>query len=371
VSQQWTKELEEFHEELLSVNLGPLWADISWMNTIEPTPKAVPYLWKSELIMSYLERAETLLEVGTGSAERRAVYLINPGMKHLEPRGWGGATQTLYAAVQAVKPGEIAPSHRHTATALRFVLKGQGGFGRVGGEEITFEPGDYLITPSWIWHDHTNKGNETVFWMDCLDTPFIVAMDVSFTEFHPDVQQPLFVQQDYSSKRYQGGMVRPISDRKPHPAPLGRYKWGLTKPALEGMKETPVDPVDGYAVEYINPSTGKDADGRIGARMQLLPPGFKGKAHRHVHSNVYCVYKGQGYTVMNGVRFDWKEGDFFVIPPWTWHEHVNTSDTEDAFLFSTNDLPILEAFNFERQEDYKQNDGHQIIEKVFEPVMPK
>jgi len=90
-----------------------------------------------------------------------------------------------------------------------------------------------------------------------------------------------------------------------------------------------------------------------------------------VHSNVYCVYKGQGYTVMNGVRFDWKEGDFFAIPPWTWHEHVNTSDTEDAFLFSTNDLPILEAFDFERQEDYTQNDGNQPIQDVFKPIMPK
>ncbi|MET3289787.1 UNVERIFIED_CONTAM: gentisate 1,2-dioxygenase [Brevibacillus sp. OAP136] len=367
---EWTKDLEEFHQELESVNLGPLWAHIKWMNTIEPKAKAVPYLWKSELIHSYLERAEKLLEVGTGSAERRAVYLVNPGMKHLQPNGWGGATHTLYAAVQAVKPGEIAPSHRHTATALRFVMKGKGGFGRVDGEEITFEPGDYLITPTWSWHDHTNKGDETVFWMDCLDTPFIMAMDVSFTEFHPDSQQPILVQSDFSSKQYQGGMVRPISDRKPKNIALGRYRWGLTKGALEGMRELPIDPVDGYAVEYINPSSGKDANNRIGARMQLLPAGFQGKAHRHVHSNVYCVHKGQGYTIMNGVRFDWKEGDFFAVPPWTWHEHVNISTTEDAFLFSTNDLPILEAFDFERQENYQKNNGNQEVTEVFLPILP-
>jgi len=367
---QWTKELEEFHKELESVNLGPLWADIGWMNTIEPKPKAVPYLWKSELIHTYLERAEELLMVGTGSAERRAVYLINPGMKDLKPRGWGGATQTLYAAVQAVRPGEIAPSHRHTATALRFILKGKGGFGRVGGEEITFEPGDYLITPTWVWHDHTNRGDETVYWMDCLDTPFIVAMDVSFTEFHPDVQQPLLVQPDFSSKKYQGGMVRPIRDRKPHPVALGRYTWTSTKAALDGLRETPADPFDAYTVEYINPSNGRDANNRIGARMTLLPPGFRGRAHRHVHSNVYCVYKGRGYTVMNGVRFDWKEGDFFVVPPWTWHEHANASDAEDAWLFSTNDLPILEAFDFEREEEYAENGGHQPVRDVFLPILP-
>jgi len=124
----------------------------------------------------------------------------------------------------------------------------------------------------------------------------------------------LLVPDDYSSRRYQGGMVRPITDREPKSVPLGRYKWDLTKRALDGLAEFEPDPIEGYAIEYINPSTGKDADGRIGARMQQLPPAFQGKAHRHVHSNIYHVHKGQGYTVMNGERFDWSEGDFFVIP---------------------------------------------------------
>lgn len=368
---EWTKELQDFHAELDSVNLGPLWAHIHYMNSIEPLSKPIPYLWKSELIEHYLNRAETLLDVGTGSVERRAVYLVNPGMKDLNPIAWGGATQTLYAAVQAIKPGEIAPSHRHTATALRFIMKGKGGFGRVDGEKITFEPGDYLITPTWCWHDHTNMGDETVLWMDCLDTPFIMAMNVSFTEFYPEKQQPLLVPDDYSSRCYPGGMVRPISDRQPKNVALGRYKWGLTQQALGGLAEFDPDPVEGYAIEYINPSNGKDANDRIGARMQMLPPKFQGKAHRHVHTNIYHVHKGQGYTVMNGTRFDWSAGDFFAIPSWTWHEHVNISDTEEAYLFSTNDLPIMEAFNFERIEDYQINGGHQAIHDVFQPILPK
>lgn len=367
---EWSNELKTFHEELDQVNLGPLWASIHHMNSIEPVAKPIPYLWKKELISHYLTRAETLLKVGTGSVERRAVYLVNPGMKDLKPVAWGGATQTLYAAVQAVNPGEIAPPHRHTTSALRFVMKGKGGYGRVNGEKITFEPGDYLITPDWSWHDHTNEGDEPVIWMDCLDTPFTMAMNVSFTEFHPENQQPLLVPDDYSSRRYQGGMVRPISDRTPNSVALGRYKWDLTKRTLDGLAEFEPDPIEGFAIEYINPSTGKDANGRIGARMQQLPPEFKGKAHRHVHSNVYHVHKGHGYTVMNGVRFDWSEGDFFVIPSWVWHEHVNTSDNEDAYLFSTNDLPIMEVFDFERVEEYQPNNGHQEVVDIFKPLTP-
>lgn len=364
----FSKELQQFHERLEEQNLGPLWASIHDLNTIEPKAKPIPYLWKRELIERNLEEAEHLLEVGNG-LDRRALFLINPGMKDLKPVGWGGATQTLYAAVQAVRPGEVAPAHRHTTTAVRFVMKGQGAYGRVNGEKFAFEPGDYLITPTWTWHDHTNLGNETVYWMDCLDSPFTMYLNVCFTEFYPEKQQKLLVPDDYSTKRYQGGMIRPISDREPSIAPLGRYKWDFTKKGIEGLSQFAPDPYDGFAMEYINPSNGKDANDRIGARMQMLPPKFSGKAHRHVHSNVYHVYKGSGYTIMNGVRFDWSEGDFFALPAWTWHEHVNVSAADEAWLFSTNDLPIMEAFGFERVEAYEENGGYQPIKEIFQPLI--
>lgn len=366
-----SKELKEFHEKLEKQNLGPLWSSIHLLNTIEPKAKPIPYLWKKELIEENLKTAEQLLEVGTGAAERRAVFLINPGMKDLQPVGLGGATQTLYAAVQAVKPGEIAPPHRHTTSAARFVMKGYGGRGTVDGERITFEPGDYLITPDSCWHDHTNVGDETVWWMDCLDIPFTLYMNVCFTEFYPAKQQPTTVPDDYSSRRYQGGMVRPVSDRKSKNVALGRYKWGQTVQALDGLSEFEPDANDGYIVEYINPSNGKDANVRIGARMQKLPPGFRGKAHRHVHSNVFHVHKGQGYSVINDVRFDWSAGDFIALPSWAWHEHVNTSESEDAYLFSINDLPIMEVLNFECEQDFVENNGHQNITGVFQPIIPE
>ncbi|MFB5195413.1 cupin domain-containing protein [Neobacillus sp. KR4-4] len=365
--QQWTPELLDFHQELKDKNMGPLWASV--FSAHQPKPRAVPYLWKKRQILEALDKAKELLEVGTGSIDRRAIYLINPGMKHLEPHGWGGATQTLYAAVQALNPGEIAPSHRHMTSALRFIMEGQGASGIVNGVKYHFEPGDYVITPEWCWHDHVNEGDETVLWMDCLDIPFTSALTSSFFELYPQEQQPVEFPDDYGTKRYAGGMVRPISDRKPSPAPLGRYTWDLTKQALEGQSDLAPDPFDGFAVEYINPSTGKDANGRVGARMQKLPIQYRGKAHRHMHSSVYHVHKGSGYTVMNGVRFDWEAGDFFALPAWTWHEHVNTSETEEAFLFSTNDLPILEPFGFEREEAYPENVGYQAILSVFEPEL--
>ncbi len=132
-----------------------------------------------------------------------------------------------------------------------------------------------------------------------------------------------------------------------------------------GLSRFEPDPYDGYAVEYINPSTGKTATPTIAAWLQKLPGGFHSKAHRHTHSTIYHVYKGSGYTVIDGVRFDWSQGDFFVVPNWALHEHVAA---EDSYLFSVNDLPIMEKFNVEREEAYDRE--HQEITDQFKPVLP-
>jgi len=49
--------------------------------------------------------------------------------------------------VQLVMPGEVAPTHRHAASALRFVLEGEGtAFTAVDGERTAMRPGDFVLT---------------------------------------------------------------------------------------------------------------------------------------------------------------------------------------------------------------------------------
>lgn len=180
----------------------------------------------------------------------------------------------------------------------------------------------------------------------------IYAIGGPFFESYPErIEQPS-VPDDYSSQRYAGGMVRPISDREPKVAPLGSYKWSQTAAALEGMSKYEPDPFDGYAVEFINPSNGKTANPNIASWMQKMPQGFHSRAHRHTHSTIYQVFKGSGYSVINGTRYDWSEGDFFVIPNWALHEHVALAD---SYLFSASDLPIMEKFGLEREEASEGN----------------
>jgi gentisate 1,2-dioxygenase len=61
-------------------------------------------------------------------------------------------TDTLYAGLQLVIPGETAPAHRHTAFAVRFIIEGNGGFTAVQGKRIKMTRGDFILTPTWCYH---------------------------------------------------------------------------------------------------------------------------------------------------------------------------------------------------------------------------
>ncbi len=146
---------------------------------------------------------------------------------------------------------------------------------------------------------------------------------------------------------------------KPY-SPLFKYSWKNVYPALiETSKVNDVNPFDGILMHYSNPLTGGHVMQTMGAAMQLLPAAFKGRAHKHTGSFVYQCAKGRGYSIINGKRFDWAARDIFCVPSWAWHEHVNLSETEDACLFSFNDLPVIESLGLFQSRELEENGGFQ------------
>ncbi|MBT2654993.1 cupin domain-containing protein [Bacillus sp. ISL-18] len=352
-----TPEMEAFHQQVSKDGFEPLWMAAPEVMHRQPKSKPIPYIWKREVIERHMKKAAEIISFENGG-DRRVLMLINPGMRDLEPYGWGATTQTLSVCVQILLPGEEAPPHRHTQTAIRYIVEGEGAYSGVDGEKVYMCEGDYVITPKGLWHEHEHEGTEPMMWMDCLDTPLVYYLHGTFFEGSPVKKQPII--RKPSVDKYQGGMVRPLGDHQPSKAPLPVYRYNSTLAALKGLSDNyEADPVEGYVVEYINPSNGQSANENIGAWLQKLPVGFHGKAHRHVNSVVYHIKEGKGFTLIDGVRFDWEKGDYLVIPTWSVHEHVNTSETEDAILFSTNDIPIFVRMELQRVEEYTENGGYQ------------
>jgi gentisate 1,2-dioxygenase len=262
-----------------------------------------------------------------------------------------------------VLPGETAPSHRHTMAAIRFVMQGDGAITFINGEGCSMHPGDLILTPGWTWHGHINRTSGPMIWMDSLDVPFVMAMRAGLYEDYPDQLYPATKPVDDSLSRLGRGHLRPVSERTGGSpiSPLLSFPWSQTEPALRELARTDVDPFDDVAFQYTNPTTGGHVLPTIGCWIQLLRPGVSTRAHRHSSAAVYHVFRGRGSTIVDGVQIDWQEGDFFALPPWAWHEHQNGSASEDAVLFSTNDIPIHEAVNLYREDPYEQHGGHQPV----------
>lgn len=357
--------IHQYYEGLKRNHLGPLWYDLGHMVTKEPVHHVEPYLWKWKTLREYVLKAGELLEPGK-DAERRVVYLQNPSLLKHGLVGYG--THTLYAGIQLLLPGESAPSHHHSQSAIRFIIEGSGAYTAVNGEKTYMERGDMVLTPAWTWHEHKHEGTEPVFWLDGLDVGLVRTLAASFFEPYEEESYPLEAPENYSTKQFSMGAFKKLNETKApgYPSPIFGYKFDRVKYLLDQMNEEDVDPFDGYAIEYINPTTGGSADSRIGTMMQKLTSGQQTKAHRHVHSAIYHVLDGKGYTIIDGQKFEWEKGDFFILPPWSYHEHVNTG-ANDVFLFSFNDKPVMEKLELEFNENYQANDGHQTIEKVFVP----
>ena len=320
-------DLSAFDERLAKVHLRGQWtADALMQKALDgPTPKGVPYVWRYDEVLAYLNEACEAFPEALHA--RRNLTFDNPAL----PRY---TTQTLAAGIQLIQPGEIAWPHRHTAAALRFVIHGDPELVTVvGGTEYPMEDYDLILTPKWSWHGHHNRARNNVTWLDLLDVPLIHALNQGF--FEPG-----------EMGRMDPGAAAPDTA----PAVM-RFPWRETEARLRAAAaEDKADPFDGITVPFSNPVTGGPTLPTVSCRAHMLRPGEETARHRHTASAIYFVIRGAGKTVVGDTELAWSRHDTFCIPNWSWHHHVNLDGGEDAFLFSITDEPMLAAFDLNREQ---------------------
>jgi gentisate 1,2-dioxygenase len=331
----------EFYGRIDAEHLAPLWEVMAAL--VPPAPRSVcePVHWSFAEVLPHLQQAGRL--ISAEEAERRVLVLENPAL-----RGKSCVTRSLYAGLQLLLPGEIAHSHRHTATAIRLVVQGRGAYTSVDGERTPMEPGDFIITPSWTFHDHANPGSEPVVWLDGLDVPVIQFLEAGFSERYPFASQPLTRGDDDSLVRYAHSMA-PIGDvARPGRNPLFRYPYVRTRASLQRLAvHGPVHRCHGVKQQFVDPTTGGPATATMAAFMQWLPGGFRGMAYRATDSTVFCVVEGCGKSHIGEHSFEWKPHDVFVVPSWLPVRHDADAD---AVLFSFSDRPVQQALRVWREE---------------------
>jgi gentisate 1,2-dioxygenase len=308
-------DLARFSKEIAALGMKPLWERVM---RLKPGTAAQAAIWRWSDTQPLLMRACELITAS--QAERRVLMLENPALAETT-----FITPSLFAGLQAILPGEIAPTHRHTPNALRLIVEGEGAYTAIDGERIAMRPGDFIVTPGWSWHDHGNEGPGPVVWLDGLDTAFANLFGAHFRE-------------DYSEEK-QGARAKRDS--------LLSYPYERARAELKRMSRTgSPDPSQGWKLRYTNPATGRDPFPTMAVFMQWLPKGFSGRPYRSTDGAVYCVVEGRGSVETGAARFDFAPHDVFVLPSW---EARRFTAKDDCALFSYSDRAAQEALGFWRE----------------------
>jgi len=334
-----------FYDRIDRLGMTPLWEVLGALVPVQPKSPVAPVLWCYDRIREHVMEAGRLITAA--QAERRVLVLENPAL-----RGQSCITQSLYAGLQLILPGEVAPAHRHTQSALRLVLDGVGAYTAVDGERTTMRFGDFIITPSWTFHDHGNDGSGPVVWLDGLDIPLVRFLDAGFAEKSAAKSQAVTRPEGDSLARYGNNLLPLDHEQTPaQPSKVFVYPFARTRESLLGISKSAIDAHHGFKLRFVNPATGHSPMPTMGTFAQRLPAGFSTRPYRSSDSSVHVCLEGGGRATIGRpgeeTVFEFGERDIFVVP--SWHA-LSLAARQDTIVFSFSDRPVQQVLGLWREE---------------------
>lgn len=337
-------DIDALYADAAAHDLQPLW-EMKGLLTAQPIAKALPFRWRLADLMHLGRRAQDLIPIDRGG-DRRVFAFANPGLK-----GAPYVSNTLWAAAQFLGPGELAPAHRHSPAALRFVLEGQGVWTLVNGDPIHMSRGDVILTPSWNFHEHHNPGDKSMVWLDVLDLPVVEFLEAIFFEEGPSEQVDRKADPRSASElRFgQGAGIVPAGRKQQETSgrhsPLLVFRWADADSALDALLE--MGGGGDAQIRYQDPVTGNDVMPTLRCEMRRVVQGTRTGADRQTGSRVCAVLSGTGTVQVGEEVFDLQPGDVYVVPSWK-AQQINADTTLD--IFTTSDAPVLESLKIYREE---------------------
>lgn len=335
-----------YRNGLTERNLVPLWPSLrAALPYDKPNRRTQPVVWRyAQDVRPNLLKAGELTPIE--KAERRVLVLSNPGLGLDSMQ----ATPAIFIGMQMILPGETAPNHKHSPSAIRFVIEGDGGYTVVGGEKMPMERGDLILTPSGLWHQHGHEGNKPVIWLDALDLPMVLALEASYAvEGEPQVIRN---EPDSSQTRYiRSGLVPYKSLGRQRTAyPLLRFPWREVREALTSLAGV-VPKGEMVHLAYVNPETGAECLPVLGFSAIMLRPGETVSPPRRSTSAVFHIVEGAMEGTIDDSAIRAEESDTVAVPTHARIKLRNPSSTAPAFLFQVDDAPLQRKLGFFEQFD--------------------
>ena len=161
-----------------------------------------------------------------------------------------GDRRRMFAGYRVNMLDEMMPPHRHSPNAIRFGLTGDTNFTGVEGENITFGPGDLVLTPHDTWHNHGNGPDEASVNLSVLDMPLVNLLNATYFDFDYKEDEGSLcrrrsrraarVPSDYSQRYYGPAACSPrfLDHHRGSgtSSPMFVYRWDQTRTLLEQLQ---------------------------------------------------------------------------------------------------------------------------------------
>jgi gentisate 1,2-dioxygenase len=331
----------DYRTRLEELSVLPAWTLLrSIMPVGKPVQQAQACHWRYRELRAELIRAGDLVPVE--KAERRVLALVNPGFSPDRL----ATLPSIFFGLQLINPGERAPSHRHIPAAARVIVEGEGAFTSVEGEKVLMDTGDLILTPPQYWHDHGHEGRTPMIWMDVLDHPLAVPLDISYVipgklaEHHSNAP-------DAGDTFYRcAGLVpyREPNEKRPD-YPLRRYRWERVREALSAMADLSERGAPVH-LRYINPETGESALKTLDFSARLLRPAETIKLKKTSANRMFLTQGGGGDIEVNGTPYQCEQGDAVAVPTYASVALQNASTGTPWYLMQVDDVPTQVKLGF-------------------------
>jgi quercetin dioxygenase-like cupin family protein len=262
--------------------------------------------------------------------------------------------------------------HRHTVEAIIYIHQGHG-YSVIDGIKYPWKAGDLICVPVFAWHRHHNESNEDLIYFAATTGPLSMATGIALYEEENYPEYWVFAQRGEEAMKtlIPGGAERPPGGT----VELDQTRWkpkGFRSSGAPTAAEIYFDQLNFAQEEERLRRAGKvlvksedldwgltpmgrvayGVDPKLGFHVKLLgglfaeiPPGKRSGAHRHIYEETNYVIAGEGYSIIEDQKYEWKKGDTLVIPVFAWHQHFNSGEEKARFLVITN-RPAMESTGY-------------------------
>ncbi|MBI2860912.1 MAG: cupin domain-containing protein [Chloroflexi bacterium] len=244
--------------------------------------------------------------------------------------------------VAEIPPGWNTGMHSHGEESM-FIVEGTG-FSVVDGKRYDWETGSTLFMPYGSLHQHYNTGKSMARYYSVMGLGLQRFAGLARVMQHEDAREtpigyPKDVEKAESDIHPQYGRIVarlkdvPRIEKKEQGARMAKATDIASLNVAEEMRTAGIKGHHGALYEIMKaPENGfKASEGEI-THIMCDPPGGHSGKHAHMEAVIY-VWQGEGYSMIDGERIDWKKGTLLHVQgPQTVHQHFNTCDIESRFI---------------------------------------